>query len=70
LDLAKDLDETLHVMYDDIDTSKLSEKFGTLSSNDLLEEYKYDEQYELEEEIMESRANVPSEEIKFNLNGK
>jgi glutamine synthetase len=70
LDLAKDLDETLHVMYDDIDTSKLSKKFGTLSSNDLLEEYKYDEQYELEEEIMESRANVPSEEIKFNLNGK
>jgi hypothetical protein len=32
-----------------------------------LEEYKYDEQYELEEEMMESRANVPSEEIKFNL---
>jgi glutamine synthetase len=67
LELAKELDDTLHVMYDDIDTSKLSEKFGTLSSNDLLEEYKYDEQYELEEEIMESRANVPSEEIKFNL---
>jgi hypothetical protein len=67
LELAKELDDTLHVMYDDIDTSKLSEKFGTLSSNDLLEEYKYDEQYELEEEMMESRANVPSEEIKFNL---
>jgi glutamine synthetase len=67
LELAKELDDTLHVMYDDIDTSKLSEKFGTLSSNDLLEEYKYDEQYELEEEMLESRANVPSEEIKFNL---
>jgi glutamine synthetase len=67
LELAKELDDTLHVMYDDIDTSKLSEKFGTLSSNDLLEEYKYDEQYELEEEMIESMANVQSEEIKFNL---
>ena len=69
LELAKDLDETLHVMYDNIDTTKLSEKFGTLSTNDLLEEYTNDEDYELTEEMMESRANV-FKEIKFNLNGK
>ena len=69
LELAKDLDETLHVMYDNIDTTKLSEKFGTLSTNDLLEEYTNDKNYELTEEIMESRANV-FKEIKFNLNGK
>ena len=69
LELAKDLDETLHVMYDNIDTTKLSEKFGTLSTNDLLEEYTNDKDYELTEEIMESRANV-FKEIKFNLNGK
>lgn len=69
LELAKDLDETLHVMYDNIDTTKLSEKFGTLSTNDLLEEYSNDEDYELTEEMMESRANV-FKEIKFNLNGK
>ena len=69
LELAKDLDETLHVMYDNIDTTKLSEKFGTLSTNDLLEEYTNDKDYELTEEMMESRANV-FKEIKFNLNGK
>ena len=69
LELAKDLDETLHVMYDNIDTTKLSEKFGTLSTNDLLEEYTNDKDYKLTEEIMESRANV-FKEIKFNLNGK
>ena len=70
LDLAKDLDDTLHVMYDDIDTTKLSEKFGTLSTNDLLDEYTNDENYELTLDMMESKANVPSEELKFNLNGK
>jgi hypothetical protein len=68
LDLAKDLDETLHVMYDDIDTSKLSEKYGTLSNNELLNEYNNDEEYELAEDTMESRANISPEEIKFNLN--
>jgi glutamine synthetase len=70
LDLAEDLDETLHVMYDDIDTSKLSKKFGTLSNKELLNEYQNDEEFELESEMMESKANVPLEEIKFNLNEK
>jgi glutamine synthetase len=42
LDLAKDLDETLHVMYDDIDTSKLSEKYSVLSNEELLKEYRED----------------------------
>ena len=43
LELAKDLDETLHVMYDDIDTSKLSEKYnGVLSNEELLKEYRED----------------------------
>jgi hypothetical protein len=70
LELAKELNDTLHVMYDDIDTSKLSEKFGTLSNNELLDEYQKDDEYQLETEVMESRANVPSEELKFNLNNK
>jgi glutamine synthetase len=70
LDLAEDLDETLYLMYDDIDTSKLSKKFGTLSNKELLNEYQNDEEFELESEMMESKANVPLEEIKFNLNEK
>ena len=42
LELAKELDDTLHVMYDDIDTSKLSEKYSALSNEELLKEYKED----------------------------
>jgi len=68
LELAKDLDDTLHVMFNDIDTSKLSEKYGTITNNELLNEYQNDDEYELETELMVSKANTPSEEIKFNLN--
>jgi glutamine synthetase len=42
LELAKELDDTLHVMYDDIDTSKLSEKYSALSNEELLKEYRED----------------------------
>ena len=55
---AKQLDSTLHFMYEDIDTNKLSEKYGTMSNDDLLKEYKNDDDYELSEKIMESEANV------------
>ena len=48
----------------------LSEKFGTLSNDELLNEYQNDEEYELTSEMMESKANTTPEEIKFNLNGK
>jgi glutamine synthetase len=71
LGLAKELDDTLHVMYDDIDTSKLSEKFGGILSNEeLLKEYHDDLESEFDDMValMDSKANVPTEEIKFNLN--
>ena len=48
----------------------LSEKFGTLSNDELLNEYQNDEEYELTSEMMESKANTTPEEIKFDLNGK
>jgi glutamine synthetase len=70
LDLSEKLDETLHVMNKNIDTSKLSEKFGTLSSSDLLNDYKNDILEEFDQAVMESQSNVPSKEIKFSLNGK
>jgi glutamine synthetase len=67
LELAKELDDTLHVMYDDIDTSKLSEKYNTLSNDELLDEYKNDLESEFDDmvDLMNSKANVPTEEIKF-----
>jgi glutamine synthetase len=70
LDLSEKLDETLHVMNKNIDTSKLSEKFGTLSSSDLLNDYKNDILEEFDQAVMESQSNIPSKEIKFSLNGK
>jgi hypothetical protein len=54
----------------DVNTDNLSEKFGTLSNDELLNEYQNDEEYELTSEMMESKANTRPEEIKFNLNGK
>ena len=71
LELAKELDDTLHVMYDDIDTSKLSEKYNSILSNkELLSEYNNDLESEFDDMValMDSKANVPTEEIKFNLN--
>ena len=56
----------------DVDTNDLSEKFGTLSNDELLEQYRKDAEIELDEmiDLMESKANVPSEEIKFDINQK
>ena len=61
---ADQLETTIHAMYDNIDTSKLREQFsGILSDEELLGEYRNDEDYELTPEMMESRANVPTEDI-------
>jgi len=54
----------------DYNTNDLNEKFGSLSCEELLNEYQNDEEYELTSEMMESKANTKPEEIKFNLNGK
>ncbi len=72
LELAENLDETLHAMYDDIDTTNLSEKFGTISAQELLNDYQNDIETEFDDmvQLMESKANIPSEELNFNLNGK
>lgn len=42
LDFALTLDNIKHKMFDDVDTSVLSEKFGTMSNEELLSEYKED----------------------------
>jgi hypothetical protein len=58
-------------MYDDdVDTTKLSEKFGAMSNEDLLDQYRKDAETEFDNmvDLMESKANIPSEEIKFNVN--
>lgn len=42
LDFALTLDNIKHKMFDDVDTSVLSKKFGTMSNEELLSEYKED----------------------------
>ena len=42
LSLADELKNTLHVMYAEINTDELSNKYGTLTSDELLDEYKKD----------------------------
>lgn len=69
LSLAEELDETLHIMYDDVDTTKLTEKFGTISNEDLLDQYRKDAENEFDNmvDLMESKGNVPTEEISFKI---
>jgi glutamine synthetase len=43
LEHAQGLDETLHMMYDDVNIGDLSKKYGTLSNEELLGEYMSDD---------------------------
>lgn len=64
LTFADQLETTIHAMYGDVDTSKLREQFsGIMSDEELLGEYRNDDDYELTSEMMESKANIPTEDI-------
>jgi len=61
----------LHNMYNYIDITKLSEKFnGILSNEDIIKDYLNDDDYQLTDEFMESKANIQTEVINFNINHK
>jgi glutamine synthetase len=71
LKLAEELDNTLHNMYNDIDITKSSEKFnGMLSNEDIVKDYLNDDDYQLTDEFMESKANIQTSVINFNINHK
>jgi hypothetical protein len=71
LKIAEELDNTLHNMYNYIDITKLSEKFnGILSNEDIIKDYLNDDDYQLTDEFMESKANIQTEVINFNINHK
>ena len=50
------------------DVEELIKKFGGMSSKDLLREYQDDENYQLSDELMESKANIESHDLEFELN--
>ena len=74
INMADELAETVHNMYTNVSMKNFDEvakKYnGILTSDELLREYQNDEQYELTSEMMESRANSKTEEVKFNINEK
>ena len=53
-----------------IDVNNIEGKYGTLATKELLKNYSDDVEYEMSEEVMGSKTNVPTEEIKFDLNTK
>lgn len=52
-----------------LDINNLTTDFKTLSNDELLNDYKNDDEYEIDKETMFG-SNIQSEEIKFNFNGK
>lgn len=69
--LAEELDKTICRMYNHIDTTKSKDKFnGILSDDEILKDYSNDDDYELSSEFMESKANIETETINFNINHK
>ena len=71
LEFSEELFTTLHRMYDKIDTKhfeELSSKYnGMLNPEELLNEYRNDSDYVVDEKTMESKANVESTELDFNI---
>ena len=66
---ATAIEDIKHKINYKLDINNLTTDFKTLSNDELLNEYKNDDDYEINKETMVG-SNIPSEEIKFNLNGK
>jgi glutamine synthetase len=67
--LAETINNTNHMMTGEFN-SHTAKKFKALSNDELLESFVNDDEYQLTDEMMESSANIPTEEIQFSLNGK
>jgi hypothetical protein len=62
--VAELLYDTKSMINKDVDMNGLSEKYGTMSDEELLKEYREDDDYELDDETMLSKTNIePQEEI-------
>jgi hypothetical protein len=58
LDTAEEILEIKTNMKSTVNTKGLSEKYRTISNEELLKEYRDDNNYELDNDIMESKANI------------
>ena len=66
---AETIGDIKHKMNYELDMENLKMDYKTLSPEELLSEYRNDEEYEVDVETMNG-SNVPTEEIKFDINGK
>ncbi len=67
---AETIGDIKHMMNYKVDVDSLDGKYnGLLTNEELLKEYQNDEEYSIDSEIMDG-SNIPTEEIKFDLNGK
>ena len=58
LNIANQLNMTLHNMYDDVNVNDIDKKYNTLSNDELLNQYRDDEDYHVEGAHTESKSNV------------
>jgi glutamine synthetase len=58
LDTAEEILEIKTNMKSNVNLSGLSEKYRTITNDELLKEYQNDDNYELTDEMMESKANI------------
>jgi glutamine synthetase len=71
LDFAAELyNSRTNMNYNSYETSfvELVKKFGGVSTKELLMEYQSDDNFEFTNDVMESNANIKTEEIEFDLN--
>jgi glutamine synthetase len=67
---AETIGDIKHKMNYKVDVDSLDGKYnGLLTNEELLKEYQNDEEYSIDLETMDG-SNIPTEEIKFDLNGK
>ena len=66
---AEEIDDIKHKMNYKLDMDNLKMDYKTIPTDELLKEYFNDEEFELDGKTMDG-SNIPTKEIKFDLNGK
>jgi len=69
LDVTKQIYETKIMMTKFVNTDDLNGKYKTITRDELLEVYRNDDEFVVDSETMDG-SNIPTEEIKFDINAK
>ena len=69
LDVTKQIYETKIMMTKIVNTDDLNGKYKTITRDELLEVYRNDDEFVVDSETMDG-SNIPTEEIKFDINAK